>query len=421
MAIAVSQWLFNKDELKRTPSTQAGHDAERERVERMKGCDFILKVGFQLRLPQTTVSTACVFLHRFYMRFALKEYHYYDIAATSLFLATKCEETGRKLKDIVIACARTAQKKPDAVIDEQSKDYWSWRDTILYNEELLLEALCFDLIIEHPYALIKDHWQRFSGQKELAKVAWVCASDTYRTTTCLIYGINTIAVSCLYIASVFSKIPIEDIDGKKWYEALDIEPETIAQMVMSMVDFYQNAQQNLKDGYDPKLMAEAGTEALRLLRGSPPAEAVGEHDHEVAEEKTNGHTSPSPVTPAIPDPQPDVTSSNTDTAKTEGTQSQDGDLPPEIEDPPIAKSPPEEPTADDDRPSSSTIQNSNITEHNPTNELASTDTPNHPLAQDNQESETGDVSVKAVTKANGKRPASATIKQVGGKKKKKVN
>lgn len=264
--VADSQWLFGSEELKKSPSGQAGYDTERERIERMKGCDFILKVGMQLRLPQPTISTACVFLHRFYMRFTLKEFHYYDIAATSLFLATKCEETGRKLKDIVIACARTAQKNPTAIVDEQSKDYWRWRDVILYNEELLLEALCFDLIIEHPYSSLKEYWRRFGGSREIAKTAWACANDTYRTTICLCYDINTIAVACLYYASVFSGQPLDEHGGRPWYESLDVDMSSVIQVITTMVELYESAQQIAKDGYDPKALAEAGTEARRQLQ-----------------------------------------------------------------------------------------------------------------------------------------------------------
>lgn len=44
------KWLFTEQELKRTPSVQAGYQPERERTERMKGCDFIFKIGMKLRL-----------------------------------------------------------------------------------------------------------------------------------------------------------------------------------------------------------------------------------------------------------------------------------------------------------------------------------------------------------------------------------
>lgn len=268
------QWSFSKEEFKRTPSTQAGHDVERERIERMKGCDFIFKVGAQLRLPQTTISTACVFLHRFYMRFSLKEFHYYDIAATSLFLATKCEETGRKLSDIVKYCAQTALKDPTAIIDEQSKDYWRWRDTILYNEELLLEALCFDLTVQHPYSGLKQYWKKFSGQDKALKVAWTCVNDTYRSTTCLSHDGDTIAAACLFYASTFCGQPLKKEIGQEWYEYLDVGLSAVIQVVTSMIELYKSAPQLLKDALDPKVLCETGIKSLSLLQEIASAKTV---------------------------------------------------------------------------------------------------------------------------------------------------
>lgn len=261
-----SQWVFTADELRRTPSSQAGHTIERERIERMKGCDFILKVGMKLRLPQTTISTACVFLHRFYMRFTLREFHHYDIGATALFLATKCEETTRKLSDIVISCAKTAQKNDNVVIDEQSKDYWTWRDVILYNEELLLEALCFDLVVDHSYSLLKSYWRQFGAVNEIAKAAWCIANDTYRTTICLMYDIHTVAATCLYYASVFTAQPLSKMDGKAWFEVLDVDTSKAQGVIETIVELYEAAQQVAKDSLDPKALAAAGTDAkLKLL------------------------------------------------------------------------------------------------------------------------------------------------------------
>ena len=74
---AYDQWLFTEDELENTPSRMDGISKEKERESRGKGCNFILQVGMLLGLPQVTLATASVYLHRFYMRESLKNYHYY--------------------------------------------------------------------------------------------------------------------------------------------------------------------------------------------------------------------------------------------------------------------------------------------------------------------------------------------------------
>jgi protein BUR2 len=117
-----------------------------EKELRAKGVNFIVQVGILLKLPQLTLSTAAIFFQRFLMRASLKsvregipKLHHFQSAATALFLATKVEESCRKMKEIVLACCRVAQKNPNLVIDEQSKDFWRWRDCILYNEDVLLD------------------------------------------------------------------------------------------------------------------------------------------------------------------------------------------------------------------------------------------------------------------------------------------
>lgn len=141
-----SQWIFTPSELLRAPSILDGLNPTTEQAQRAKGVNFITQVGVLLKLPQLTTYLASVYLNRFFMRYSMVDLpnrpgmHYYAVAATATFLATKVEENCRKMKELVVACARVAQKNPSLLLDEQSKEYWRWRDTILHNEDLLLEV-----------------------------------------------------------------------------------------------------------------------------------------------------------------------------------------------------------------------------------------------------------------------------------------
>jgi Cyclin, N-terminal domain len=70
-------------------------DIIQEQSNRSKGVNFITQVGMLLKLPQLTLATASVYLHRFFMRHFMVDLpnwpglHHYAIAATALFLATK--------------------------------------------------------------------------------------------------------------------------------------------------------------------------------------------------------------------------------------------------------------------------------------------------------------------------------------------
>ena len=243
---AESQWLFTEEELLRTPSILDGLPAEKERENRSKGVNFIIQVGIMLKLPQITLATAAVFLHRFYMRYSMHDlpgkpgHHYYSMAATSLFLATKVEENCRKMKDLVIACVRVAQKDPYKTVDEQDKEYWKWRDNILLNEDLLLEAICFDLRLEPPYKKLYDLLLMFGegSNKKLRNAAWAFISDSCLTTLCLLFSSKTIATSALYAAARHSGVAFPDKEGRPWWEAVGTSLEEIGRACNYMAEVY---------------------------------------------------------------------------------------------------------------------------------------------------------------------------------------
>ncbi len=89
---AESQWIFNEDELLRTPSALDGMAPEQERENRAKGVNFITQAGIMLKLPQLTLAAASVFLHRFFMRYSMVEkpgrpaFHYYVSIALDMLL-----------------------------------------------------------------------------------------------------------------------------------------------------------------------------------------------------------------------------------------------------------------------------------------------------------------------------------------------
>ncbi|KAL2408449.1 Cyclin pch1 [Exophiala dermatitidis] len=257
---AQSQWLFTPEELLLAPSIVEGMPVAQELANRQKGVNFITQVGIMLKLPQLTLSTAAVYLHRFFMRHAMVQnnkpgLHHYSVAATALFLATKVEENYRKMKELVVACCRVAQKQPNLVVDEQSKEYWKWRDTILHNEDLLLEALCFDLQLEQPYRILYD-FLRFYGVQEnkaLRNASWAFLNDSLVTTMCLQFAPRTIAGCALYLGVKLAGVSLPD-DGRErpWWEQLGLDILDIQRGCNLMAEVYENPalpRQGHKDAY----------------------------------------------------------------------------------------------------------------------------------------------------------------------------
>ncbi|KAL8826635.1 MAG: hypothetical protein Q9191_003683 [Dirinaria sp. TL-2023a] len=252
LLLAESQWLFTDEELTRTPSILDGMPREKERESRAKGVNFILQVGIMLKLPQITLATASVYLHRFYMRHSMvdvppdrKGLHYYPIAATCLFLATKVEENCRKMRELVIACVRVAQKDPTKLIDEQDKEYWRWRDNILHNEDLLLEAICFDVSLESPYKTLFELLLLLQQEnnRPLRNAAWAFVNDSCLTVLCLQFHNRTIAASALYAAAKHCDVSFPDDEyGRPWWEVAGVELSDIRRACNCLADVYEPGQ-----------------------------------------------------------------------------------------------------------------------------------------------------------------------------------
>lgn len=228
-----------------------------ERSRRAKGINFIYQAGVMLDLPQITLWVAGVFFHRFYMRYSMElekgGIHHYvsvgtylasllraaslidilelicffgyiqNIAATSLFLANKTEENCRKTKDIIIAVAKVAQKNAKLIIDEQSKEYWRWRDSILTYEEIMLEQLTFDLMVDNPYRHLFELLGRLEvvHNKSLRQAAWAFCNDACLTSLPLLIDARDVAISAIFFASVHTNQQIDDVQGGSWWQYLD--------------------------------------------------------------------------------------------------------------------------------------------------------------------------------------------------------
>jgi protein BUR2 len=285
-----SQWLFSAAELLRTPSILDGMPAALESANRSKGVNFITQVGIMLKLPQLTLATASVYLHRFFMRHSMVDLpnrpglHHYSVAATALFLATKVEENCRKMRELVVACCRVAQKQPNLVVDEQSKEYWKWRDTILHTEDLLLEALCFDLQLEQPYKILYDFLcsYRVQENKHLRNTSWAFLNDSHLTTMCLLYPARTIAGSAFYAGARFANLAFpDDENGRPWWEQLNLDIHEIQQACNLMAEVYENStlpHQNQKEAYIRDNGASSFEKTRRAAtpeHGMSPARSIG--------------------------------------------------------------------------------------------------------------------------------------------------
>ena len=193
-----------------------------------------------------------------------------NIAATSLFLATKTEENCRKTKEIVIAVAKVAQKNASLIIDEQSKEYWRWRDNILLYEELMLEYLTFDVVLQPPYNFLYNYLQKLQVEdnKQLRNIAWAFLNDSCLTMMCLMMPPKDIAAGAIYFAAkgTQSQIP-DDENGAPWWEQIGGRADLITKAVGVMNDFYTENPLKRTDNPYEQSPASGNEDDLERTRG----------------------------------------------------------------------------------------------------------------------------------------------------------
>jgi protein BUR2 len=151
------------------------------------------------------------------------------------------------VKELVTACVRVALKDPNKLVDEQTKDFWKWRDTILLNEDLVLESLCFDLNLESPYKTMYDmlKYFRLEHDKRVRNAAWAFLTDSCLTHLCLLFTSRTIAAASLYAGARMAGVELPSIDGWTWWEAQHVKLRDVRQACNVMADIYeQPAAQN---------------------------------------------------------------------------------------------------------------------------------------------------------------------------------
>lgn len=243
-----AQWLFTQSDLDRTPSRIEGMSRAEELLARRKGINFITQAGILLKLDQITLATASIYLQRFYMRHPLqiagKGAHHYQIAATAVYVAYKTKENPRKMHELIVAVSRVAQKDPNLMIDEQSKEFWKWRDTVQHHENLMLEVLCFDLDPVLPYPVLYDFLKILGVQenKRLRNIAWAVCTDSFSTVLCLLVQPQSISGAALYIGLKHADIRLNDDDyGRSWWEQLGLDTTEMALVIEIMLDTYEDS------------------------------------------------------------------------------------------------------------------------------------------------------------------------------------
>ncbi|XP_057805945.1 cyclin-T1-4-like isoform X2 [Salvia miltiorrhiza] len=193
--------FMSRDEIERcSPSRKDGIDLMHETHLRYSYCAFLQNLGVRLDLPQTTIGTAMVVCHRFFVRRSHASHDRFLIATAALFLASKSEETPRPLNDVLKVSCETFHKQDFIVLSHTFPVDWfeQYRERIIDAEQLILTTLNFELGVQHPYESLTSTLEKLGfSQSILVNLALSLVSEgVYRGLACSPYDINSWRLMC---------------------------------------------------------------------------------------------------------------------------------------------------------------------------------------------------------------------------------
>ncbi|CAB3262046.1 unnamed protein product [Arctia plantaginis] len=269
MAGGQEKWYFTKDQLLNSPSRKCGLDADKELAYRQQAANLIQDMGQRLQVSQLCINTAIVYMHRFFAFHSFTQFHRNAIAAAALFLAAKVEEQPRKL-EYVIKVAHVCLHRGESVNALTAEQYQEQAQDLVFNENVLLQTLGFDVAIDHPHTHVVRTCHLVKAPKDLAQTSYFMASNSlHLTTMCLQYRPTVVACFCIHLASKWSNWAIpQSNEGRHWFSYVDrsVTTELLERLTAEFLLIFEKCPSRLKrkmmnvkaaDGSSPHSLANA--------------------------------------------------------------------------------------------------------------------------------------------------------------------
>ncbi|GAA5904038.1 Ctk2p [Sporobolomyces salmoneus] len=275
--------LDQLSQLQSTSKSQPDLSQHRLNHFRQLACGYIERVGQRIGFPRRTIATAQSLYHRFHLHFPLRDFAYQDVSLSAILVASKLEDTLKKLRDIQITGFQianmmeggTGQSEGDSSAQE------AHRPQLIGIERLILQTICFNFTLHRSLTSSSDSLSTFSTPellsmtsvptskdlfshllrlstllplpneeaKSFTYLAFLLATDLFRTLKPLSYPPHTCAAACLRLTyflyySNASNEPQEPIllgpdqVGLEWSEkceSRDQDLDEIAQTLLNLL------------------------------------------------------------------------------------------------------------------------------------------------------------------------------------------
>jgi hypothetical protein len=157
---ALDNTVADLEMLKNSPSRKQGFSSSSERDIRIRATLYLRKAGIILRLPAHVAATAQVLMQRFYCVVSVGVIPLIDLAGGCLYLASKLEETPKRLSSIIVALDYLRKREeglPDSRLAVGGSDYFDYREGVLQAELTVLAKLGFNVHVEHPHGYLLNY------------------------------------------------------------------------------------------------------------------------------------------------------------------------------------------------------------------------------------------------------------------------
>lgn len=203
-----------------SPSRRDGINYQNETILRFSYVSFLQNLGTRLQLPHTTIATAIVLCHRFFLRRSHASHDRFLIATASMFLVAKSEDNPRPLNRVLIVSYEICHKHDLANFHYSLPNDWfeQYKQRVLEAENLVLTTLDFELTVQHPYRPLLSVLNKIGfAQTALVHVAWNLITEGLRSSLCLQFKPDHIAAGAVFLAAKYLNIDLSST-GELWQE-----------------------------------------------------------------------------------------------------------------------------------------------------------------------------------------------------------
>uniref|UniRef100_A0A5S6QE08 Cyclin-like domain-containing protein n=1 Tax=Trichuris muris TaxID=70415 RepID=A0A5S6QE08_TRIMR len=327
--LSLENAILPAERLSRPPSLDDGLDMETERNLRFLGCQLIQSASILLRIPQVAAAAGQVLYQRFYYAKSFVRCNFEHTAMACVYLASKIEETPRRIRDVVNVFHHMKQLQ---LVEQDRGDckrlspmaldhrYVTLKNEVIKAERRVLKELGFCVHVKHPHKLIYVYLKALDAldNTDLLQKAWNYMNDSLRTDVFMRYPPETIACSCVFLAARSFKIGLPM--KRPWWQLFDAKDEDVIEICNILLNMYaakpvnwMDLDDRLNQLRDRYLREHAVSKAAQIMSAVTPQHTVvhdqmeddnANHQSSDSKKMANGHSGkrtsggePSPAPP----------------------------------------------------------------------------------------------------------------------------